>query len=187
MAGADDAGGMARQQVLNYLARVETGLISGADALAAEINERRETPHAEGGWRSPAEARSILDDLEPVEAAAQFEWAAGQFVDDVATIPAIYHSLTQPEIEAPPIQPAVRKLLLSLHNPMVRESLLIPVADPWKDEVRELFADLAAVCWGFIEVTAGRAGPHHRDYLDHLAEMWNVDDVDRLADVLNLD
>lgn len=180
------AQGISEEQAVAYLQQLEQAFVVNASNLRGEINRRLRTPRAEGGWRTGEEARAMIDNLDDAGKAAQFEGVLRQLIDDLATLPTIYHSMMQPDIQAPPAAPAVRDLLLALHNPMVRESLLIPVSPDYRDAMREFMAEIAGICWGFVEVTAGQAGPHHRTYLTHLADAWNIDDVDRLASVLNL-
>lgn len=152
----------------------ETRFVGGARELRAEVERRQETPNGEGGWRDPAEARELIASMSPEQQRQQFEKATNILMRDLVRVPVKYHEIAMIGGGMTELYAELEGLLLSMHNPVIRESILIPVAEPYEEDVRAFLAELAAVCWGFVELLGGEEGRHHRAYLERAAEEWGI-------------
>lgn len=156
------------QGALNMM---EQQFLRAFDDVSAEIKQRRETQ-----WRTREEAQAVIEELDEADRRAQFEAAIQQVRADAARVPVAYHSAVMAQAASgDTISKALTELMISLHNPMLQESLLIPVADPYKEAVREELGEFGAVLWGFVAATAGQPGPHARAYVEYAAEDWGLD------------
>jgi len=162
----------------------EQRFLMGAHELRAEVERRRQTPHGDGGWRDPAEARQLIANMDPEQQRQQFERASGILMRDLVRVPVKYNEVAMLGGAMTEMYAELEALLLSMHNPVIRESMLIPVAEEYEDDVREFLAEFAAACWGFVEMLGGEQRNHYRAYLERAAEEWRVD-VEELERQLN--
>lgn len=54
------------------------------------------------------------------------------------------------------LKAAVEDLLIGLHNPQTRESLLIAVQDQYRDDVRQRFSEFGQLFWGLADANSQR-------------------------------
>lgn len=162
----------------------EQRFLMGAHELRAEVERRQQTPNGEGGWRDPAEARELIQGMSDEQQREQFDRAMGILMRDLVRVPVKYHEVAMLGGAMSDMYGELEALILSMHNPVIRESLLIPVAPAYEADVREFLAEFAAVCWGFVELLGGEQREHYRAYLERAADEWGVD-VDELEQRLN--
>lgn len=172
-AGGGDPLEQAQQQgipdhmIAEALAGAEQTFIRGGTSLRQEIGRRREASADGDGWRDPDDARDVIDDLEPEAQRQQFERARGVVLNELSNVFAGWHVLVRSH-DTSALKGPLRSLVLSLHNPMIQESLLVAVADPYEEEAREFLAEIAALLWGFIEALGDVDGDHLEFYLSRI-------------------
>lgn len=154
----------------------EARFIAGAAQVEREVERRRELDPDQGGWRDPETVRRALAGFSDEQQREQFRTVRDQLLADVARIPMGYHDMLLLGMGSRPIIEAMKDVAISLHSPVVQESLLLPVAEPWRDEVTAALDEFAALLWGFLETLTLDRGPNHQVYLEYLADHWEVED-----------
>lgn len=177
--------GISLEQYERQVALAQQRVVAGAASVRQEVNRRQSADPADGGFLDPEDARERIATADADTQREQFEWARDRLMTALVEVPGAYHDVFQVNREADPAA-SLRELIVLLHDPLVRESLLVAVAEPYEADARELLAEIAGMAWGLIETMAGQAGPHHRTYLRHLADYWDVD-VDELAASMGMD
>lgn len=160
---------------VQLMQQAEASFIAGAAAIEREIERRRETPPEEGGWRAPEAVREEIESYDPATQRRQYESVRDVLLEKVAAVPVAYHTNSvQGIVDTGQMVEALRELVVFLHNPVVVESLLLPVAEPWREDIREDYAEFASIAWGFVETLTFDAGEHHAVYRKYLAPAWSV-------------
>lgn len=173
---------------LNYLRElgdgdpVEGGFVAADAALlenlrqvSGEVQTRRSTPHAEGGWRSFENARETIRNLPPEQQLQQHRAARDAVLADLAQIPIAWHDMSLRNRPPQTLLDAMTGFLVTLHNPIIQESLLVVVDDDREEEAREMFRELSGILWGFVETSSGVQGDFYATYLRYLSEHWGLD------------
>lgn len=159
--------GLGEHHITQALANVEGWIIRGGTAAREEIEERREAPADGAGWRDPDEARQIIEEMSDEQQRQQFERARSAIMNEVSNVFAGWHVLVRSQ-DTSAVKGPLRSLTLSLHNPMIRESLLVAVDGEHQEGVRQLIAEIAALLWGFIEALGNVDGDHLEFYMSRI-------------------
>lgn len=163
------------------LVNIENGMQDALADVASDVQDRRRST-----WMGPEEARATLQDLDAESQREQFRQARDAVLQDVARIALAYHELMLIGSGGRGLEPLTERtkaLLISLHNPLIQESLLLAVEDEYRADAREAFDELGHILWGWAEASAGDDTGHGSAYLRYAAREWEMAHADVVAQV----
>ena len=99
--------------------------------------------------------RAVFEDYDAEQQREQFEQAASSLQQRFADVGVAYHSFTAQNGDPAEVTQAAKELYLALENPVIQESVCLAVADEFEPLIREWFADLQALMWGWAHVSTG--------------------------------
>lgn len=150
-------------------AEAEASVLDGMAIARDEVEQRRAAD-----WPDEQTARERLSDLSPEQRRRQFENARETLVEDFADVIVTTNEFSLGTKSIQQVQAAYRDFLASIHNPLLRESLLLAAQEDYRDDVRELLAELAALVWGWYEAADASKGECARTYLEYAAPRWGT-------------
>lgn len=151
--------GMLEQRVVQFLNTIE-----------ADIETRRATE-----WLDNGEA---IDQFTAVEEGGDPQAASADallelqkaFMRVVASFVEVQNN---PQMGTDPLKDAVTELVVTLHDPGLREALLLVVKPDYRDDVRERLGEFSKALWGLRQMMVGEDGDEFWFLLSTLANMQN--------------
>lgn len=150
---------------------------------------------SETGWLDREQVREHLESLDEDEQFQQFEQVMAEVEAEFRRFFVTYHEMTAGDVinaeagntvidaDGAPSRmiEAGKSLIVTLHSPVVQESLLLAVAPMYRDRMRDQFREFGHLFWGWLHVTAGMHSEHGEIYLEHAAMRWPFDHEALLA------
>lgn len=175
--------GMDEEELIERgLQQAEQSILRGLGKVREDVDEKRRTE-----WMDRETIRSRLQSMDADAHEQQVAMALDALEQDVARVFITYHEMVLFEDGIRNFLDAIGTLIVSLHSPVVQESLLVAVRDPYREQVREQMELFGALLWGWAETTAGEDGGHAKTYLELAATRWDADKDDLYATLFESD
>lgn len=164
---------MDEQEIITYgILRMEEQLLSGF----GDIKTRVDANQADN-WPTREEVQEHLATLDESEQWQQFEEAVEALEMDVVRVGVRYHELALKGDDVGPFLDAFKDLLVTVHSPVIQESILLAVAEPFRPRVRDQFQQFGRILWGWYTVTLPQQIDNDaaRTYLRYAGDRWGMD------------
>lgn len=161
------------QELIAYgVVKMEEQLLDGIADIKARVDESHDK-----AWPTREEIQDQLDSLDEAEQREQFERAMRAVEDDIARVGVRYHELVLRGEGIGPFFDAAQELFVTLHSPVIQESLLIAVSEPYRPRVRDQMQQIGRLFWGWYTVSIPEVVDNEaaRTYLRQAGDRWDVD------------
>ena len=159
-----------RELIQMGMMRAENLLIDGMEDIQTRIQNRQA-----GDWPERDEIRAHLEDLPDHQQREQFEQVLAAVEEDVSRVVFSYHEIALVEDGMSNFERALSDLIVSVHSPVVQESLLLAVSPDYRPRLRDQMREFGHLLWGWFEAIQGVEGGHADRYVPRLAGYWEMD------------
>lgn len=148
------------------------------DQILSWLDELRDRAEAQ---RSGIERQEIIDATRKIEKAGNSEDAIEDAIhevnEEINTV--VGFALEQHQADTPnsdKVTGQFQDLLVLLHDPQIREAILLAVDDEYRDDIREWFDQIGSVVWGFVDLANGDQTENAQLVLEIAAGLQGVDE-----------